>query len=922
MKTHPQIGHPDASRELESGDLRLFFVDSAIHSRVSTTNPVILIGRKGAGKTALFELLRRSGSEKPLMLDLASLPLIYDAVLRGVASSPAGDRTQRYAAFWRLFILTEFMTAALKSSKIPWLSRDRMAIYRHLVAIGRIDASLLKKTLLTLGTASNLFLKFDAASLIETLAAGTSVGVFDQAVDSTERLCRQHSLTVSLFMDNLDAGWRERSDQISFTEGLLDAAFSLDRFTTRSVTADPTASAPLTLQACVPLDTWVRFAYRHYDRHFDHFVTVTWTKRELRNFLDRRVGIKVFGLPEDGVEGSSQRLLPPIMSIDGNSLNSLDFVLGHTLYRPRDILFFLALLLKDYDPFRDGPINQTQLLRATGDFSRYLRSFVVGEFNDAFPLIDEILTRLEGVAAIGTLEELLQPAVSSLGDNTRLEVEGAFDMLYTAGVIGVIPAVHSAAVDDCLFVFRGARPRPLRQTRLIIHPAFWSVLDVQDPPFSWLSQVAAESDPGEREETLGLRGGPVNLTDVPLSALYLNAEKLVDEQLRKHFVRTQAITRALDVGATLVTGQRGAGRTTFGRWLSSPRGLFVPLERYFPWMFHPGDDRQPGRWAMEVQFAIARRLVKDKTISSLERRVARLASEDGPELKLKALTEELGVTVSRAFQEWLHQAKVEGSGPISIVLGAENVPPPGLDEILDLARRLEDRARSDGVQVRVVVLASSSGIDKEGRDIDKLVGQAVHLEWKYDELEAVVSMRLGNAHPHWQGLFPPSIVNEFGVPEPGWPYLLRRVAPLPRDIIRAVTPLVADVTASGAAIVDERSLREALHRIAAMELKSLEVGMRDTASEFRKVVRALAAGNGVADARQLTAEIGDAECSQAVRWLNMLFDIGLIGVVSRHATGEAEFCYERPFRHVTMGDRVVLHLRFWQLLSVRPSYSS
>ena len=105
------FGAPAAERDIERG-LDEYFVESEAYSRVKAGAKRILIGGRGIGKSALFQVLaRRERDRGSYVIELSPEDYSYELLSQTMASQDRGSWAKRgaYAAAWKYLIYVLIM---------------------------------------------------------------------------------------------------------------------------------------------------------------------------------------------------------------------------------------------------------------------------------------------------------------------------------------------------------------------------------------------------------------------------------------------------------------------------------------------------------------------------------------------------------------------------------------------------------------------------------------------------------------------------------------------------------------------------------------------------------------------------------------------------------------------------------------------
>lgn len=224
------LGAPAAERDIERG-LEHYFVESDAFRRVLSGETTVVLGNRGAGKSAIFQMLAgRSRAKGARVIELAPDDYSYEMLRRTMHSEEEGSWAKygAYAAAWKytLLVLTmkELCKRQVRSQNASEAAiRKYIREHHHHPDMGTLWA-----------------LTSDLKRL-----EGFKVGSYEAQlkVKELERLYKldeiQHLIPhlkaaledqrVIVVIDELDKGWDSSEDAQAFITGLFQACVSLNR---------------------------------------------------------------------------------------------------------------------------------------------------------------------------------------------------------------------------------------------------------------------------------------------------------------------------------------------------------------------------------------------------------------------------------------------------------------------------------------------------------------------------------------------------------------------------------------------------------------------------------------------------------------------------------------------------------------------
>ena len=169
-----------------------------------------------------------------------------------------------------------------------------------------------------------------------------------------------------------------------------------------------------------------------------------------------------------------------------NGIGSADYILSHSLPRPRDVLGFCQAAIDQAQRNGHSEVLEQDILDGEISFAdNFIRS-IAAEFRGLYPALEEVLLEFAGVSSVIQWEEFRRYATVAIARNQRnlvgWTIEAQVDEMLMADVLFRIGAIGLAAEPQREPHYRNGRS--FRETwRLVsplpivhIHPAFHKVL--------------------------------------------------------------------------------------------------------------------------------------------------------------------------------------------------------------------------------------------------------------------------------------------------------------------------------------------------------------------------------------------------------------------------------------------------------------
>ncbi len=332
----------DVAAENEILGLKSYFVRTAQFNEAKRGTARLVIGRKGAGKTALFYGIRDSIPKGygHMVLDLKpeghQFTKLRDVVLERL--SP-GLQEHTLTAFWNYILLCE-IAQKIRDHEYTWAQRDTdrwkhferlMAVYSAQVPadVGDFSERLLRQVERLSGRLPADFgaKSLTGSELTETLFRG-DIRLLDDALAPYLK----GKDDVWVLIDNLDKGWPTRgirSPEILILRTLMEATRKVQRqFEQRDVG----------FHALVFLrnDIYDLLLAETSDRGKDTAISLDWDDEEIFKELVRQRA-----RASSGLDGTFEEIWAGICDRFVGTQDSFRYMVTRTLMRPRDLLSFM-----------------------------------------------------------------------------------------------------------------------------------------------------------------------------------------------------------------------------------------------------------------------------------------------------------------------------------------------------------------------------------------------------------------------------------------------------------------------------------------------------------------------------------------------------------------------------------------------------
>ena len=418
----------------EDAVLEYFLATSAVGT-IESGKAFLALGRKGTEKTALvryFTERNDEGLSKPLNLREYPWSVHAKRIDYGASSIEA------YVSSWRYLISVQLATLVLSQTKYLH-SDDARALLEFLTDnYGSSNPQLsdiirpkrLKLTALSLKPAvmGNQLGGVDLDRSKKDHDFGVEINALSDAImKSVIIVARMAGVSsLNLHFDELDQGLSHLDDEKkSMLVGLVLAA----REVRREASKEQFDINPIVY---VRSDIWEELQFSDKNKISQSLTfNITWNSDSLLALVDARLRAKLGG-------NESWRTIAEPALMRG-SQPKWNHILARTFLRPRDIISFLNIILKEAKKRSENPllINNKDIVSSRDEYSAYLKSELDDEIGPHWPHWDEALKACSAVSTI-TFEknEFITQYNSRKSKHNDVTADEALALLYRFSVIG------------------------------------------------------------------------------------------------------------------------------------------------------------------------------------------------------------------------------------------------------------------------------------------------------------------------------------------------------------------------------------------------------------------------------------------------------------------------------------------------------
>ncbi|MFI0367996.1 P-loop ATPase, Sll1717 family [Actinomadura sp. 1N219] len=377
------FGTPSAERDISRG-LEKYFVESDAYQRVRSGAKTILMGNRGAGKSAIFQVLaKRERAAGSHVIELSPEDYSYELLSSTMEAEHSGSWAKQgaYAAAWKYLIYVLVMKALARKGMRLTKGGGR-EIYNYI----RDNHGAHQ-----LGPLSLLvsYLKRLEAIKLGPIEAGLRT----RELDRLYKLEEIHNLLSALkkvldgqrvivLVDELDRGWDSSEDAKAFVSGLFQACVSINGL---HKNLRVYVSLRQELYDDIPA------LYDDAQKHRDLLEKIYWSEESLLELIAKRIRYSAHekGFDVEALERAGDRACwsavfasPPGQGRDA----AFRYMVDRTLYRPREIIQFCSeALAQGRRRASKLPVPYSAIERCEYGYSAERTRDIAAEYRSQYP---------------------------------------------------------------------------------------------------------------------------------------------------------------------------------------------------------------------------------------------------------------------------------------------------------------------------------------------------------------------------------------------------------------------------------------------------------------------------------------------------------------------------------------------------------
>lgn len=437
----------------------------------------LISGEKGSGKTALcLGITLKHGGGYHCIKKLRFNDIEFCAVIKNLQELSAATDISSLTLisnYWEYVLITEAMKEYIISADFH-LSAGGTQIHNYLVKKKIIEGSVLSTMLGLIATCWTFVEKWTKpgegkpteillpsnleSQVVETLS---KYPIFDPEFKKMRqifsKLLRDKNEKVLITLDGFDRlktseHCNKESLEIIF-EGLIESVYAL------SISEDFYKN--IQIKCFIPYDRYISLDLRDTDKFGSKYRNIRWCYSSLQEFLAKRLSLhtKMSHLKQFydmWYEVMPEKIENKFYGIDENSY---EYVLRHTMYRPRHLQIHLEEIAERYEGMN---IDPSMVPKAIRESSKRIANYIIKEYKIDHPLMEPFLRRFKGATNIMPYTDfryIVEKTLEAFGV-TSWTIDKKIDSLYNIGFFGIFKCLstHHDQIDR---LYRYKPPRKI-----------------------------------------------------------------------------------------------------------------------------------------------------------------------------------------------------------------------------------------------------------------------------------------------------------------------------------------------------------------------------------------------------------------------------------------------------------------------------
>lgn len=391
------LGSDSAERDIDVG-LAEYFYQNATYNRFLNGRKTILVGNRGAGKSAIFKYIAATEHKKGnLVLELSPEDYSYELLAEYLRSEKEGSwgKQSAYSIAWQ-YLLYNLIFKKIVENKRGLLLGAQKNIYNYVVSsdaaretssIGILVNYLKRIERVKTESHEGIIRSRDLQSLYDLEEIKSLIPSLNNVLKNTR---------MTILIDELDKGWDNSEDAKYFIAGLFQATQKINLI---NVNLRIYVSIRQELFDNIPQ------IYEDAQKIREDVEVIRWGRNELLELIARRIAHS-FPAAEKltAIKRWKTVFVSKLSSVD---VDSLDYIIDRTQLRPRELLQFCKLCIECVDySLVSKRIDECAIAAAEESYSEQKTRDLASEYRFQYPYLLDVFEVFRAKKTYYAKEEL------------------------------------------------------------------------------------------------------------------------------------------------------------------------------------------------------------------------------------------------------------------------------------------------------------------------------------------------------------------------------------------------------------------------------------------------------------------------------------------------------------------------------------
>ena len=505
------------SAESEQKFLTKVLLPTPVFERIRGGHKQLVLGRKGAGKTAVCLTVYENLQQQALDVSLIT-PRDLSKFKISLLEKGSLNTAESSLLAWKYVFLTELGEYALQTAEekyggnyLTWPEHFKR-IRSFMADNSARHATWMDRTFKVVRSIKRIGVIHIEAEL-EARSAEREIQEFADRLDEIPEVITEalDSLNrpIYILVDQVDELWDPSKESQALVVGLLRAAKEIHE-----------QISSVHVITFLRSDIFDALQFHDSDKFHSSEERIVWAKNDLQSLIALRARTST---QISGKRGATDRIWELFFPATVDDKDSFEYLLQYTLMRPRDLIQLCNLCKDKAQNHRHTKIEASDIIEALPQYSKWKLRDLRDEYAVQYPFLERVFLGVFQYSSARLTKDEISELFSPLKEQLLKEfdryyfepISNLLQILYYTGFLGAVKdgrVLYSSAGDDVVISSVGA---------FEIHPAFRLALDVRKPRAETIRKpksvstesVDAKADVGSRDSNIQI-GGVANVSIV------------------------------------------------------------------------------------------------------------------------------------------------------------------------------------------------------------------------------------------------------------------------------------------------------------------------------------------------------------------------------------------------------------------------